>query len=123
MVDADVGSDEEGRLFRRVLGDVLGGRDEVARGEPWLKELRLAADAGMLPGLLEAEDEVQVERVVFVEGIRDRRDLRRLAHETWFARADRFVGACCPRDAQQQEHTQDAQPTSHAPLRDANGGA
>ncbi len=122
-VKAHVCTDEEGRFRGGVGGDVLAGRDEAAGGQARLVQLRLAPDFGVLPGLGEAHEQVQVERIALVEGVGDRRDLRRLAHEMRFARADRFVGAYGSRDAQQQEHAQDAQPTSHAPLRDANGGA
>ena len=93
-------------------------------GEAGLVELRLAADLGVLPGLREAEDEVQVERVVLVERVDDGGDLRRLAHQVRLARAHGLVRHGRARGAQQQERSRDAQlEPNHAPFSDANGTA
>ena len=78
----------------------------------------------MLPRLREPEDEVQVERVVVVERVDDRGDLRGLAHQVRLARAHGLVGLRRTGGAQQQERARDAQlEPNHAPFSDANGTA
>jgi len=58
-----------------------------------LIEVRFAVNVGRLPALLKTQRQVQVERIVAVEGVHDARDLRRLAHQPRLARRHRFIGA------------------------------